>query len=110
MTFWLDEQISLLLAPWIQTCFNVSCCSVTDLPVDRGSDEHIFMSARNADAIVVSKDSDFVDLVSRLGPPPRILWVTCGNKSNFLMKEVLLRAMPQAIELFEKGEVLVEIA
>jgi len=110
MTFWLDEQFSPYLAQWIEAHFGVICCSVVNLPVDRGDDEDIFLSARELGAIIVSKDSDFADLVNRLGQPPQILWVTCGNRSNVLMKELLIRTFPQAIELLTIGEPIVELA
>jgi predicted nuclease of predicted toxin-antitoxin system len=37
----------------------------------------------------MTKDSDFVDLVERLGPPPQIIWLTCGNTSNLRLREIL---------------------
>lgn len=84
--------------------------SVVDLPVDRASDEDIFRMARDLSAVIISKDSDFVDLVRRLGAPPRLIWVTCGNRSNALLKELFLAALPQATELIRSGEPIVEIA
>ena len=110
VTFWLDEQISPLLAPWIEEQFGLTCHSVVNLLVDRRDDQDIFLSARQLGAIIISKDSDFVDLVNRLGQPPQILWVTCGNRSNNQMKELLIKALPQAIELLAAGEPLVELA
>ena len=80
------------------------------LPVDRGSDEDIFLSARTAGAVIVSKDSDFVDLVNRLGQPPQILWITCGNRSNAHMKELLVKSFSQAMSLLAEGGAIVEIA
>jgi predicted nuclease of predicted toxin-antitoxin system len=53
VTFWLDKQISPLLAPWIEEQFGVQCVSVVNLPVDRASDEEIFFSARESKAIIV---------------------------------------------------------
>jgi predicted nuclease of predicted toxin-antitoxin system len=110
MTFWLDEQFSPFLAPWIEERFGVSCHSVVNLPVDRGDDEDIFLNARRLNAIIISKDSDFVDLVNRLGHPPQIIWVTCGNRSNALMRELFISTFSQAIELMSKGEPVVELA
>ncbi|MDR3691389.1 MAG: DUF5615 family PIN-like protein [Fimbriimonas sp.] len=110
MTFWLDEQFSPFLAPWIEERFGVRCHSVVNLPVDRGNDLDIFLTARKSATIIVSKDSDFVDLVNRLGQPPQILWVTCGNRSNASMKDLLKNAFPQAIALLAGGEPIVELA
>ena len=37
----------------------------------------------------MTKDSDFVLLLDKLGAPPQVIWVTCGNTSNARLKEVL---------------------
>ncbi|MFH1872825.1 MAG: DUF5615 family PIN-like protein [Pseudomonadota bacterium] len=38
------------------------------------TDGKIFNAARQAGTVIISKDSDFVDLVSRHGIPPQLLW------------------------------------
>ena len=57
----------------------------------------------------MTKDSDFVLLLDRLGPPPQVIWVTCGNTSNARLKEVLTNTLPKALDLLGLGEKLVEI-
>jgi predicted nuclease of predicted toxin-antitoxin system len=57
----------------------------------------------------MTKDSDFLELQKRLGTPPKIIWVTCGNTSNARLKEILTSSLQQACELLESGEILVEI-
>jgi predicted nuclease of predicted toxin-antitoxin system len=58
----------------------------------------------------MSKDSDFVVLLERFGPPPQVLWVTCGNTSNTRMREILRQSFPEARTRLEQGEPLVEIS
>ncbi len=72
-------------------------------------DREIFDAARKADVVVVTKDRDFVDLLEKYGPPPKVLWVTCGNTSNARMKSVLAKNLPRALELLNSGESLVEL-
>ena len=55
---------------------------IRDLDLREAEDPDIFYKAREADAIVITKDRDFVELLGRLGPPPKIIWITCGNTSN----------------------------
>ena len=43
-------------------------------------------------------------------PPPRVIWITCGNTSNEHLKKILLKALPSALKLLEAGEPLVEIS
>jgi len=54
--------------------------------------------AREAKAVVMSKDEDFRRLVDRLGAPPQVLWVTCGNTSNARLREILQQGLPAAID------------
>ncbi|WP_249322204.1 DUF5615 family PIN-like protein [Halomonas sp. PGE1] len=74
------------------------------------TDEDIFAAARDAGAIVLTKDRDFPDLLERYGPPPKVIWVTMGNTTNARMREVLQRLLPTALELLAKGESLVELS
>jgi len=72
--------------------------------------KEIFEAARQEKAVVMTKDSDFVLLLEKLGPPPQIIWVTCGNTSNARLREVLTSTLPKAVELLNFGEKLVEIS
>lgn len=38
----------------------------------------ILAATRRDGAVVLTEDSDFVDLVARLGPPSQIIWLTCA--------------------------------
>jgi len=58
----------------------------------------------------MTKDNDFVLLLERFGPPPQVVWVTCGNTSNARLKEILTSALPRTLELLKSGEKLVEIS
>ncbi len=84
--------------------------ALRDLGLRDSEDEVIFTAARDAGAVVLSKDRDFVDLLNRLGPPPQVVWITSGNTSNVRMREILTSALPQALELIRGGESLVEIS
>jgi predicted nuclease of predicted toxin-antitoxin system len=57
----------------------------------------------------MTEDSDFAEMVRRLGSPPQVLWVTCGNTSNARLRDILTRVLPAALELLARGESLVEI-
>ena len=106
---WVDAQLSPGLAVWLRASLGVDAHALRDLDLRDAEDQVIFNRARTAAAIVVTKDRDFVDLVGRHGPPPQIVWVTCGNTSNAFLREVLLDAWPRAAALWQAGEPLVEI-
>jgi len=107
---WIDAQLSPALAPWLSDIFGVTAHAVRDFGLRAAKDLPIFHAAREAGAVIMSKDSDFVLLLERLGPPPQILWVTCGNTSNARLREVLLKSFPAARTRLEQGEPLVEIS
>ncbi|MDI5985672.1 DUF5615 family PIN-like protein [Halomonas sp. M4R5S39] len=110
MTIWIDAQLSPHLAPWLTEHCGVEAYSVRYLGYRDATDEAIFAAARQANAIVLTKDRDFPDLLDRYGPPPRIIWLTLGNTSNAHMREVLGRLLPTALSLLERGETLVELS
>ncbi len=110
MKLWLDAQLSPSLARWLASELGVDATAVADVGLRDASDAVIFAAARAADVVVMTKDSDFVALLDRLGPPPRIVWLTCGNTSNARMREVLRSRWQDARALLDAGEELVEIA
>lgn len=109
MRLWLDAQLSPQLARWISARFSVEASCVGDVGLRDAGDEEIFFAAREAGSVVMTKDQDFVVLLDRLGPPPRVLWVTCGNTSNARMRLLLERVWEEAMRLLGAGEALVEI-
>lgn len=58
----------------------------------------------------MTKDRDFLDLVERLGSPPQVLWITCGNTSNDALEALFEVTLEEALELLVRGERLVEIS
>lgn len=110
MILWIDAQLPAALASWICETFGIEAHAVRDLGLRDAKDLVIFKAARNAKVVVMSKDEDFRLLVEQLGPPPQILWVTCGNTSNARLRTILTKSLPTALKLLERGEPLVEIS
>lgn len=110
MILWIDAQLSPALARWMSETFGVTAHAVRDLGLRDAKDLPIFHAAREAGAVIMSKDSNFVLLLERFGPPPQILWVTCGNPSNARLRDVLRKSFPEARARLEQGEPLVEIS
>ncbi|HEX6290209.1 MAG TPA: DUF5615 family PIN-like protein [Herpetosiphonaceae bacterium] len=110
MIFWIDAQLSPQLASWLAQRFGVTAFAVRDLGLRDATDRAIFDAARAAGAVVISKDRDFPELLARVGPPPQVIWVTCGNTSNARMRQIFEILFPQALTLLQGGDALVEIA
>lgn len=83
--------------------------AVRDLGLRDAKDSTIFQAARAAGAVVMTEDGDFVEWLERLGPPPKVLWVTSGNTSNARLREILSLELTAAVARLEDGENLAEI-
>jgi predicted nuclease of predicted toxin-antitoxin system len=109
MIYWIDAQLPPQLASWLSQTFKVEAYALRDLHLRDAEDVQIFQKARQQ-GIIISKDSDFVEMVLRLGVPPQLLWVTCGNVTNRRLQNLLTQVFPRAQELLVSGEAVVEIA
>jgi len=109
LSVWVDAQLPPALARWLRDLGESQSIHVEDLGLLRAEDPEIFEKARQAEAVVITKDSDFVQIQERRGPPPRLIWVTCGNRSNPDLKDLIVRSWPRVKDLLAAGEVLVEI-
>lgn len=110
MKVWIDAQISPTIAQWLSATYQIDAVAIRDLRLRDATDRTLFHSARESQAIVLTKDRDLVDLVIQLGQPPQILWVTCGNTSNTRLKAILAKAWPSVVALLGAGEKIVEVS
>lgn len=110
MIIWTDAQLSPAIAVWIENNFDVEAVALRDLGLRDAEDLEIFEEAKKADAVVMTKDSDFVSLLERLDAPPKIIWLTCGNTSNANLKIILSKTLQDAINFLERGEKIIEIS
>ncbi|MEQ1618489.1 MAG: DUF5615 family PIN-like protein [Terricaulis sp.] len=109
MTIWLDNHLSPALAHWIAAQFGEPCVQVRDLGFARAADRAIFEAAKSAASVLITKDRAFAELVSRIGPPPAIVLLSCGNTSTAHLRSMLRDQLAQALLLIRAGEPLVEI-
>ena len=83
MTLWIDAHLSPLIAAWLTWKFDgLQAVPLRDLGLRDAEDNEIFQAAKAVGAVVLTKDADFRHLLDRFGPPPQVLWLTCGNTSN----------------------------
>lgn len=109
MKFWVDAQLPPMLAQWRSREYGVDARALRELGLRDAPDIEIFQAAHDADVVVVSKDNDFVELVSRHGTPPQLLWVTCGNVTNERLQAVFGKTFPEALASLRSGQAIVEI-
>lgn len=109
MIIWIDAHLSPALAIWMNDTFKeLEAYSLTYLGLRDAEDLQIFMKARDEDVVVMTKDLDFIRLLDQHGPPPRGIWLTCGNTSNESLKKLLGDHLLQVIRLLENSP-MVEI-
>ncbi len=110
MKIWIDAQLPPTLANWLSATFGLEVTALRNLSLRDAQDIEIFEAARAENAVIMTKDSDFIDLVCRLGTPPQILWITCGNVTNRNLRQLLAATLPDALEQLRQGEMIVEIS
>jgi hypothetical protein len=67
MKIWIDAQLPPTLANWVSATFGLEAAALRDLSLRDAQDIEIFEAARAENAVIMTKDSDFIDLVCRLG-------------------------------------------
>ena len=110
MKLWVDAQLPPGLCPWLRSEYGLEAVAVRTLGLRDAEDIEIFQAAGEAGTVIMSKDADFAELVRRNGPPPQVLWVTCGNTTNRALRDFLARTLAEALRLLEGGEALVRLA
>jgi predicted nuclease of predicted toxin-antitoxin system len=65
MTIWVDAPLSPAIAAWITTTFGITAFALRDIGLRDAEDPDIFEAAKTQEVIVLTKDSDFVDLANR---------------------------------------------
>ncbi|MCP5534940.1 MAG: DUF5615 family PIN-like protein [Akkermansiaceae bacterium] len=106
---WVDAHLSPRIAGWAQDELGYEVSALRDLGLRDAADDEIFTKGRESGAMILTKDKDFAEMVVRLGSPPKVIWLRCGNTSESSLKDLLSKHLSEAIELLDAGEDLVEI-
>lgn len=69
--------------------------------LDEVSDKIVWETAKKQNYIIVTKDSDFNELLILRGFPPKVIWIRLGNCSTKTI-ETLLRENYEIITSFEQ--------
>lgn len=67
-------------------------------------DQHIWEFAKQKGFIIVTQDSDFNDLSSLHGFPPKIIWIRTGNSRTSDIVEILLQYSREIAEFVNHEE------
>ena len=94
-----DQNLSFKLCQTLADLFPGSS-QVRLLGLAEADDRAVWQHAQANAFILVSQDSDFADMAALFGPPPKVIWLRCGNQPTQAI-EKLLRGHAQAIAAFE---------
>jgi len=97
-----DQNLSFKLCRLLADIFPDSN-QVRLLGMEEASDRTIWEFAKENGFTVVSHDVDFADLATLFGPPPKVIWLRCGNQPTEAI-EKRLRDHVEAIASFVGDE------
>jgi predicted nuclease of predicted toxin-antitoxin system len=78
-----------------------SSAQVRLLGLAEANDQAIWQYAKVHGFALVTLDADFSDMAILLGPPPKVIWLRCGNQPTETVA-TLLRDRSEAIGAFER--------
>ena len=94
-----DENLSFKLCRQLNDLFPGSS-QVRLLGLKRADDRAIWDYAKANGFVLATLDTDFVEIASLRGAPPKIIWLRCGNQPTTAI-EALLRNHAALIIEFE---------
>jgi len=89
MKLLLDQNLSSRLKARLEAAYP-DVIHVADLGLSAASDDEVWAAALREGCMIVTKDSDFVDMQVLRGFPPKVLWLRLGNCATARIEEVLL--------------------
>ena len=97
---WLDNHISPIIAKWLRENTGLTVKSSYTLKLYSLSDFDIYLKAKKSgNIILISKDSDLPDIISKSGSPPKLIVLKIPNCDNKILFSVLERNLKRSIRL-----------
>ncbi len=97
-----DQNLSFKLCRQLADIFPNSS-QVRLLGMKEALDRVIWEYAKANNFILVSQDVDFADMATLYGPPPKVIWLRCGNQPTKAIEQ-RLRDHVEALNAFELDE------
>ena len=105
MRFLLDQNLPVSLIDVLAELGH-EALHVKPLGLSEATDREVWASALSLNAVMVSKDSDFIALAGRAG---RLVRLRVGNRSNTDLFSIIRAAWPGVIARLEDGETIVDV-
>jgi len=108
LNFLVDAQLPPALARWIVGRGH-QATHVFELGLQTADDPVVWERARKENAVIISKDQDFVDRWLLSERPVALVWIRKGNCSNRALLAWLELLWPDALTRLEQGEQFIEL-
>ena len=96
-----DENLSPSLVHLLSHLFPESK-HVCDVGLAAADDDSVWAYACDHNLVIVPKDSDFHQRSFVKGPPPKVVWLRCGNCGTQKIMDIL-RSHQAHLEIFQKN-------
>ncbi len=97
-----DQNLSFKLCRQLADLFPDSN-QVRLLGMAEALDRDIWEHAKASGFVLVSQDSDFAEMATLYGPPPKVIWLRCGNQTTETIEQ-RLRGHKDEIVTFEEDD------
>ena len=108
MRFLVDNQLPPALARFITQELGAEAVHVTALNLASASDAELWDYASKNEYVIISKDEDFLNLLSK-APTAKLIWVRIGNCRRSFLLDAFRRLWPKIDDRFVQGDRLVEL-
>lgn len=96
-----DQNLSSKLCTQLNELFS-ELQQVRLIGLDTATDDAIWQYAATKGFAVVTLDADFAEMAALRGPPPKVIWLRCGNQPTAVVAS-LLRHHAETILAFDKS-------
>ena len=109
MKFLVDAQLPPALAHFLEE-HGHEAQHVEDIGLRHAKDTSIWEQALELGAVVITKDEDFAERISRVpGKGPSVVWIRLGNTTKRALLLWFNNVLPEIIQCVNTGDKLIEI-
>ncbi|MGH8548735.1 MAG: DUF5615 family PIN-like protein [Methylococcales bacterium] len=109
MKLLLDENLSRRMLPFLDTDYPDST-QVALIGLERASDCVVWQFAKANGFVIVTRDSDYYEMSTLYGQPPKVIWIRAGNQTKVAVIAALINyraAIKKALDA--DGKACIEI-
>ena len=108
MRFLIDAQLPPLLCQWLAG-HGHQAMHVAELGLSGAEDDGIWRRAVSENAVLLTKDEDFVAIRQSASVGPAVCWLRIGNATNPALLAWFEPVFPDLMAALARGETLIEV-